>query len=172
MDGLWGRVVDGRVMKRAKREQTDDACTARRGSDAGFTLIEIVATIAIMAIVIAPVLDSVITTIRASRTSGDLSQIETVLQNAADRVNRAPKGCDYAVYAEAAALAEGWVSGQVTTQQQHYVPAMTSTQPGTWATGACTGPTPTDLIVQLVTITVTSPDGKIHKTIEVVKSDV
>src|SRR5262249_38733522 len=128
--------------------------------------------IALMAIVIAPLLDSVITSIRASSSTGELSQLQIVLQNAADRVNRAPKGCDYSVYAEAAALSQGWQATQVSTVQEHYVPGATSTDPGSWAADACTGPTPTDLIVQLVTITVTSPSGKIQKSIEVVKSDV
>ena len=160
------------MMRRARREQTDDAQDARRRGDAGFTLVEIVATIAVMAIVIAPVLDSVIATIRSSRSSSDISQIQTVLQNAADRVNRAPKGCDYRVYAEASALSEGWASSQVSVVQKHFVPAASSTQPGSWVAGSCVGTTPTDLIVQLVTITVTSPDGNVHKTIEVVKSDV
>ena len=37
--------------------------------------------------------------------AGDLAQIETVLQNAADRVNRAPLKCDYGQYVKAAAQA-------------------------------------------------------------------
>ena len=171
MDGPWA-VVDGRGMRRARREQTDDVQAGRRRRDAGFTLVEIVASISVMAIVIVPLLDSVITTVRTSASSGELSQLQIVLQNAADRVNRAPKGCDYSVYAEAAALSQGWKSSQVITVQRHYVPGATSTDLGSWAPDPCIGPSPTDLIVQLVTITVTSPSGKINKTIEVVKSDV
>lgn len=142
--------------------------------DAGFSLVEIVMTITIMAIIMVPTLNAVMSTITAGRLNTNMSAVETVLQNAADRVNRAPKSCDYTLYAQAAAQTNGWSAGTTTVLQQHFVPGATASTDGRWADLAClpTESAPTDLAVQLVTITVKSPDGKIQKSLQVVKSDV
>lgn len=129
-------------------------------------------TISISSIVLVPVLNAVISSVDASDRNTGLAQVETVLQNAADRVNRAPKKCDYTVYVQAAAQAQGWSPTQATVIHRHYVPAALPTQAGTWATGACDGATPADLLVQLVTITVTEPKSGVVRTLQVVKSDV
>jgi prepilin-type N-terminal cleavage/methylation domain-containing protein len=161
---LAGRAVRNRA--RSRRQQ--------RPPDKGFTLVEIVMTITITAIVLVPTMDAVIATIRAGTSNTNFSDVETVLQNAADRVNRAPKGCDYTQYAQAAAQTNGWSASTTNVLQQHYVPGSSSTVLGSWAASACDAAvtTPPDLAVQLVTITVTSPDGKFQKTLQVVKSDV
>jgi prepilin-type N-terminal cleavage/methylation domain-containing protein len=146
----------------------------QRPPDKGFTLVEIVMTITITAIILVPTMDAVIATIRAGTNNTNFSDVNTVLQNAADRVNRAPKSCDYTQYAQAAAQTNGWSASTTAVLQQHYVPGATSTTPGSWAAAACVAntTTPPDLAVQMVTITVTSPDGKFQKTLQVVKSDV
>lgn len=128
--------------------------------------------VVIMSIIVVPTLNAVITAVRAGTTNTDLAEVQTVLQNAADRVNRAPKSCDYTVYAQAAAQTQGWVAGTTTVVQQYYAPGATAAVPGTWMANACAGASPTPLLVQMVTITVTSPDGKVSKTVQVVKSDV
>lgn len=123
-----------------------------------------------MSILIAPLLSSVIAGIRASTNTSNMAQVETVLQNASDRVNRAPKKCDYSVYVRAAAQSVGWAATQASvTAPEVYVPAAAPTSVGTWA--ACTG-TPKALDVQMMTITVTSPDGKVTRALKVVKSSV
>ena len=129
-------------------------------------------TITITAIILVPTMDAVIATIRAGTSNTNFSDVETVLQNAADRVNRAPKSCDYTQYAQAAAQTNGWSASTTNVLQQHYVPGSSSTVLGSWAASACDAAvtTPPDLAVQLVTITVTSPDGKFQKTLQVVKS--
>ncbi len=146
----------------------------RGETDAGFSLVEIVMTITIMAIIMVPTLNAVMATITAGRLNTNMSAVETVLQNAADRVNRAPKSCDYTLYAQAAAQTNGWTADTTTVLQQHFVPGATANTDGQWADLAClaTESAPADLAVQLVTITVTSPDGKIEKSLQVVKSDV
>ena len=141
-------------------------------SDGGFTLVELVCAVAIMAIVIAPILGSVIASIGASSSARNLAQVETVLQNAADRVNRAPKACAYLIYAQAAVQAEGWAADRAKVEEMHYVPNSDATKAGQWVANACDGTAPSELIVQLVRITVTSPNGQVKKTTEVVKSDV
>lgn len=166
------------MMRRANRERADDVPARklhRRRSangDDGFSIIEVVACIVLMGIVMAPVMYAVIATVRASSNSRQLAQVETVLQNAADRVNRAPKACDYEVYVQAAARTVGWDSAQATVNSFHYVPAATPAQPGQWVSGACSGSSPSELLVQMISITVTSPVGNITKRIEVVKSNV
>jgi len=145
----------------------EDDASAR---DAGFSLVEIILTIAVMSILIAPLMSAVVATVRSSRLSRNAAQVETVLQNAADRVNRAPVRCpDYLVYVQAAAQSIGWPPDSASATYAHYDP---TSVPDPWVPGACVGPSPADLIVQRVTITVTSPDGQVTRTLQVVKSDV
>ena len=105
-------------------------------SDQGFSVVELVVTIGILAVLIAPLMTAVIATIRASSTTRSLAQVQTVLQNAADRVNRAPKGCDYTIYAQAAAQSQGWSAGQATVVQSRYLPGTTPAVVGAWLAGA------------------------------------
>ncbi len=86
--------------------------------------------------------------------------------NAADRVVRAPKRCDYTIYAQAAVQTEEWPPSSASVIQQYYVPGPNATVDGQLADRvrrarpAVAGPAPTDLLVQRVTIQITSPDGK------------
>lgn len=157
----------------ANREAADAA--RHRGPkrrDGGFSLVEAVITIALMSIVVIPVLGAVFASIEASGRSRSAAQIETVIVNAADRVNRAPKECGYIGYVQAALGAQKWDPNLASVVEEHYVPAAQPNQPGEWAEGPCLLDTPTELLVQRVTIRVTSPDGKVNREIQVVKSDV
>jgi prepilin-type N-terminal cleavage/methylation domain-containing protein len=150
-----------------------DAARARTGDD-GFSFVEIVATIAVMAILMAPMMGAAQASIRASSNTRAMAQVETVLQNAADRVNRAPKVCDYGVYARAAAQSIGWPGSQAVVAHSRFVPGASPAVAGTWTTDgkACAGSEPDTLLVQKVTITVSSPDGRVRQSVEVVKSDI
>ncbi|MEK7426079.1 MAG: pseudouridine synthase, partial [Actinomycetota bacterium] len=99
----WWRRLEG---LRKRRDRADGPA-----ADRGFTLVEVVLTISLIGIIIVPILDATFTSIRASTTSRESAEVETVLQNAADRVNRAPTLCGYQIYVEAAALAKGWQAG-------------------------------------------------------------
>lgn len=140
--------------------------------DRGMGLVEIVVAVSVMAIALIPIMLAAIMTVQASSQSRTAAKVETVLANAADRVNRAGEGCDYDVYVEAAALAQGWEASQAVATYQYFVPASSPTLQGTWQAGACPGGLRPEGLVQLVTISVTSPDGKVHRSMEVVKSDV
>ncbi len=150
----------------------------RRGHpDGGFSIVEIVIAIVLMGTVVVAVLNAVSTSVKASSVSRSAAQVETAIVNAADRVNRAPKRCDYTIYAQAAVQTEGWDPNTASVTHEYYVPGADATVAGTWQAGAagspgCSGPAPTDLLVQRVTISITSPDGKVRRNIEVVKSDV
>src|SRR5690606_26173045 len=127
--------------------------------------------------------------IKASMTARESAQIQTVLLNAADRVNRSPKGCghmqdgQYVSHYKPYVMAAVWLQwpdydGEVTVNERHYVPPIALPDSpnlevsGTWAAGACSQDVRQPLEVQLVTITISNPDSASSKTIEVVKSDV
>jgi len=149
----------------------------RRDRDGGSTLIEIVITVVLMGTVVLAVMAAVVSAIGVSTTARSAARVETAIVNAADRVNRAPKRCDYSIYAKAAVQIEGWDPSQASVTQEYFVPGPTAADAGTWATGnpstpGCSADEPTDLLVQRVTINLTSPDGKVTRSIEVLKSDV
>ena len=165
--------------RRCARTPTQDLSRpgepARR--DRGFTLPEVLITIVLMGTVLLAVLAAVQTNIVASSTSRAAARAESVIVNVADRVNRAPKVCDYKIYAEAAVMTEGWDPSTVSIQQWRYVYSGYhdgSVPESGWASGACAvGLTAApELLVQKVSISVTTPDGKVTRTIELVKSDV
>lgn len=155
--------------------RSGEECSARpEGSvrDRGGTLVELVMAILIMSIVITPVMHAVIGLVKGSATNRGIAQVETVLTNAADRVNRAPKSCDYTMYVQNAALAQGWSASAASVVHRRYQPGANPAVPGTWVDGACAGGRADDLLVQLVTITVRNPDTGAQRTLQVVKSDV
>lgn len=151
-----------------KRRGSDDNVEPR---DDGFSLVEVVITIVLMATVLIAIMNAAIGGIEASSAATDVAQIETVLQNAADRVNRAPLKCDYSIYVEAAAQVAGWDPGQATATYRWYRPGTDATATGSWNDGACSvGVAGKD--VQLVTIRITSPNGRVTRSMQVVKSNV
>lgn len=154
-------------------ERDEAAADASPRGDRGFSLVEVLVAIVLISTSVIPLLLASIVSIRVSGQTHTVSKVETVLANAADRVNRAGESCDYAVYVQAAALAEGWNADRATVAYQYYVPAVNSpTVEGTWADGACPSGTRTAGLVQKVTIKVKSPDNRVQRTIVVVKSDV
>jgi Tfp pilus assembly protein PilV len=186
---MMGSITVGRCRKLHARPRTghdhtlEDAAAPRRrrdgrdgrdGRDAGFTVVEVVMTIMLVAIAVVPLMDATITSIRASSVAREAAEVETVLSNAADRVNRAPTMCDYKIYVEAAALSKGWAASHATATYEYYVPGTSAlaANPGSWATGACPGNVRTPRLIQQVTITVTSESGKVTRSVKVIKSDV
>lgn len=160
---------NSRVLQRL-RQRYSRARDASR--DGGYTLTEVLVALALMGVSIIPIMLGGIVTIKASSASRTAARVETVLANAADRVNRAGEGCDYDVYVEAAAQAEGWNASQATATYMYYVPSSSPTVLGTWVDGACPAGTRPDGLVQKVTITVTGPNGHPTRSIVMVKSDV
>ena len=150
--------------------------------DDGFSLVEIVMAIALMGTVILAILDASFTAVTSSTTARQSAEIQTVLQNAADRVNRADPGCDYSIFVKSAVLAKGWQSSQASATYQYYQPGIDAlaTNPGQWSP-TVPGPAPTDAcgptgvrssrLIQLVTISITDLSGH-TRTMQVMKSDV
>ena len=161
----------GHVLQRGKAKRSIKVAPQ---ADEGFSLVEVVMAIVLIALVIIPIIDATFTSVRASSTAREAAEVETVLQNAADRVNRAPTGCEYDIYVDAAARSKGWQATQASATYQHYLPGATAlaVDAGTWVPNGCPGPGLTPGLIQLVTITVSSDSGTIQRTIKVVKSDV
>ena len=126
--------------------------------------------------------------IKASTTALKCAEIQTVLQNAADRVNRADPGCDYSIFVKSAVQAKGWPATQATATYQYYSAGTDALaiNPGKWMsaqTAPLNGPGPTKFdacgpsgmrtarLIQLVTISITDLSGH-TRTMQVMKSDV
>ncbi len=157
----------------------NDVVPAMPRRDTGFGLVEVLVAIVLISMAVVPLMIAGIVSIKVSGRTSTVSKTETVLANAADRVNRAGEGCDYDVYAEAAALAQGWTADRVAVEYEYFVPdepaANASGSPvtaGHWEVGACPGTQRPEGLVQKVTLSVKSPDDKVTRSIVVVKSDV
>ncbi|HEX6659177.1 MAG TPA: prepilin-type N-terminal cleavage/methylation domain-containing protein [Ilumatobacter sp.] len=162
-------------MADAKSRREDEQRLTRAGRDRGFSVVEVIVTITLMAVVLVPIMSAVASSLKASSEGRSAAQVETALVNAADRVNRAPQKCNYLHYAQAAVQTQGWSEDRASVKHAYYMPGATPAASGTWAVGAdgyegCQISTTTVGLVQRVTITITSPDGTIKREIEVVKS--
>lgn len=159
-------------MNTAVIESEGTVSNRQQHTDRGSTLVELVAAIALTGVVIVPLMIASWTLVHNSGFSRSLAKVETVIANAADRVNRAPTSCDYTIYVEAAALSQGWDANQVSATYQYYEPGATASSSGTWTSGACPDGVRPAGLVQLISITAASPDGAVVRHLQVVKSDV
>ncbi len=137
--------------------------------DRGSTLVELLISIVLIGVVVTSMLAALRTSVLASSLVFDAARVETVLLNAGDRVARAPQQCEYEAYVDAAAVAEGWPLDTTSVVVERLVGD--GTDPADWQPQAC----PDDVTafdVQRLTITAAHPDGRITRTLTVVKSDV
>lgn len=141
--------------------------------DAGFSLVEMVVTVALVGIAVVPIMVAAFVLVKNSSYNRNATRVETILSNAADRVNRAEGLCDYKIFYEAAVQSQGWTSSQVTAEYAWYQAGATAAVPGIWHTGAaCPATGYTDELVQRVTIAVSSPDGTVRRSMQVIKSEI
>ena len=165
-----------RSQRLAADDGGDQRARRRAAHDGGFSLVEVVITITLIALVIIPIIQATMVGVKASSTARLVAEVDTTLQNAADRVTRAPALCAYEQYMRAALTAKGWNPNNVSATYQHYEPGaalvVEDGPTGTWQPGACINNVRTSRLIQKVTITVTSDQESISRTIEVVKSDV
>jgi len=140
-----------------------------RRRDAGVSLPEILVSIVLMGTLLAAVMSAVQMSVRSSSVAFAGAQLETVLLNASDRINRAPQLCDYEAYVDAAALAEGWPDTTTSVVVEKLV--ANTGDPSDWQPQTC----PADVgpfDVQRLTVTATNPAGTTTRTLTIVKSDV
>jgi type II secretory pathway pseudopilin PulG len=174
---LIGRIRAAAMNLRVVNRRGGDDDNVGPARDEGFSFVEILMTIVLMGIILFPIMNATITAVKASSTSRRVAELQTVLLNAADRVNRANVSCTYLVYVQAAAQTKGWPPEQASATYEWYQPGPTANVAGSWQTGppdspGCNGAAPTLNLVQRVTITMKSPESNISRSIQVVKSDV
>lgn len=150
---------------------------ARRGPrlaprDRGAGYIETIVAISIMGILSVPLMNGFIQGISSSSRGRSVARVETTLQDTADRLNRAPLGCDYLDLARAAVQMQGWALTSVSLDVHRFVPGPDPTSGGTWVAGACQGAVVTPNLVQKIRITINGPGVSGPRSLEVVKSDV
>ena len=138
--------------------------------DSGFSFVEIVITITLMGIVVVPILVAVAASISASTTSLAAAEVETVLVNSVDRVNRSTRArfpCDLTSPVVAAVETHGWSPSSATVRHEFLDSS------GVWqtdATGtACPGGISHNGLVQRITVTITSPEDDVSRSLQVVR---
>ena len=165
------RAVRRRAVERADRHAALEPHRLPRRRDGGFSIVEIVITITLMGVVVAPILTAVAVSIRASTVSVNAAEVETVLVNAVDRVNRAPRTgdtkCDLTVLVRNAMVTHGWPPSSATVGHEYL------DLNGVWrsdASGtACPGGLLRPGLVQRITVKVTSPEHNVSRTLQVVR---
>lgn len=148
-------------------------------SDRGVTFIEIVVTITLMGTLVLGILAATQASVRASRVSRESSKVESALLTAAERIERAPRsdatyqcpGVDLSGPVQAAAqLKLGVTSAEAPTYAK--IVRYEHLFEGAWVDGACPGPTESQQnLVQRITISMTSPDSGLTRSMEVLKGD-
>lgn len=157
-----------------QRNRRRRALRAESAADEGVTLVEVVISIALMGVVVVPLLLAVATSVKGSRVSESSAEVETLLVNAVDRVNRATQGdfpCDVANPVKAAVETVGWDPNSAVIVHE-YLDEIT----GLWVAGpgntACPASGFYNGIVQRVTITITDPHERVSRTLQVVRGDI
>ena len=136
-------------------------------------MVEIVITIALMGLVVAPILTAVAVSIRASSTSLTAAEVETLLVNAIDRVNRAPRSnttaCNLTGPVKAAVETHDsdWPDSSATVGHEYLQAGVWTTDPGGTA---CPGGNFNQTLVQRITVTITSPEHGVSRTLQVVRN--
>ncbi len=164
-----GRELVVRAVASAPAMSGEQLDRRRANADGGFSFVEIIVAVSMMGVVVLAILTATRTSIRASSISYQSAQIETVLLNAADRVQRVNSVvCDYEQYVDAA-VPQGWDTALVTSSSQLLKSTLTGNPVDDWQ--PCVSANAADAVVR-VTISATSPTGDITRTMVVVKSDV
>ena len=149
------------AVERADRHTGVDEQRLERRRDGGFSFIEIVITITLLGIVVVPILVAVAASIRASTVSLATAEVETVLVNSVDRVNRSTRArfpCDLTSPVVAAVETHGWSPSSATVRHEFLDSS------GAWqtdATGtACPGGISHNGLIQRITVDDHEPGGR------------
>ncbi len=138
--------------------------------DAGATFVEILVSIVLMGTIVAALSAAVFAMVRTSSTVFEITQVETVLLNASDLVERSPQQCSYDSVVEGAAGAAGWPVDSVTATVE-ILRTNTGNPAGDWELQDCSE-TVEPFDVQRLVIRAEHPTVEVTRTLTVVKSNV
>lgn len=165
-------------MRTIGARQSRRAASSRRApgscADRGVSLVEVVIAIALTGGVVVSILGALITVVRSSDQTEETAKVQAVIGGTADALADAtwvpcPEIDDsYVGPIRAAAIRVGWDVTTVTIDDIDYWNPVTND----WAE-ECNGAAAvgTSERLQLVTVRVTSPDGRFVKSFDIVKSD-
>lgn len=162
-------------MEREHSTNADDQSPAEH-RDQGTTLVEVLISLALISTLVAALIGAVLVSVGSSSVAFEGAKVETVLLNAADRIDRARQLCDYEEYVDAAAAAvdadNPWPASSITATVEKLVDN-TGSPTNDWQPSDCaTDPDVEPFDVQRITITASNPEGSITRTLTMVKSDV
>ncbi len=139
--------------------------------DAGATLTEILISIALLGSIVLAMSTAVLAMVRTSSTVFEIAQVETVLLNASDLVERSEQQCNYDNAVQGAAIAAGWPADSVSATVE-ILDTNTGNPGGDWKVlDVCTGAIEA-FDVQRLVISAAHPTEEITRTLTVVKSNV
>ena len=139
--------------------------------DAGATLTEILISIALLGTIVVAMSTAVLAMVRTSSTVFELAQVETVLLNASDLVERSEQQCNYDSALQGAADAAEWPTGSVTATVE-ILETNTGNPGGDWTLVVDCTEAVEAFDVQRLVIRATHPTEEITRTLTVVKSNV
>jgi type II secretory pathway pseudopilin PulG len=152
-------------------------------ADVGATLVEVLVAIVLMGMVAVSILPAMWTSVKVARFSDGQAQVEAVLGAAVDKVANQPwmacptqsAGTGYQARARAAASIYEWPDTSVNVARILYWDVTTKSWSTTNPVAADCGNAQTTLskerTLQLVTIEVTHPEGRISNTVDLVMGD-
>ena len=160
-----------------------DAGVARDTRDDGFSFIELLVAIVLLGTIVVATLAGLRATIVASTVDDNHSKTYAWLQAASDAVAVTDyKSCSlftnaeiataYQSAANGATRPDGWstTGALLVTSVQYLSRAATAGSPEVWGSTCAAGNAASPVYPQLVTLNVISPDGKLTRSIEVIKS--
>jgi prepilin-type N-terminal cleavage/methylation domain-containing protein len=189
---LRGRATSARADRLDRRNEDRDRSTGhtrdRAGdcaADAGYTLVEVLVSLALMGMVVSSILPAMWSAVRVSRFSDTQAKVEAVLGSAVDRVsNYGWHPCPetdslggYGAKAKNAAAIFEWPASTVNVLEVKYWSTATKTWTSTnpVSSGDC-GRTNISITkestLQRVTLQVISPDGKQTNQLDLVMGDI
>ena len=140
--------------------------------DAGMNFVEVTVAVAILGVAASALFGAMFASTQTSARARTTATIERALQDAFDRINRAPMACNYSSQVTSAVQAHGLPAGAATVTYRRYVPSTNLSNPGQWMSGACLNGAVTTGLVQSISVTVVGTAGSatVSRTAETVKS--
>lgn len=164
-----------RSSRRSRRANAAETQPRRAGSmrDSGLSFVEITVAVAILGIAATALFGAMFASTQTSARARTTATIERAMQDAFDRINRAPMACNYSSQVTAAVQAHGLPTDAATVTYRRYIPSVNLANPGQWANGACQNGVVTVGLVQSISVTIVGVAGSttVSRSASTVKSN-